>query len=86
MKNLRYVIIVCAGAMLMLSCNKQIQEKQANPNNPESVPAQLILGTVLTDISGTGTAGSLGGINSWGTVHNWNQYHCQNYDYYGNNI
>ncbi|MGZ3901840.1 MAG: SusD/RagB family nutrient-binding outer membrane lipoprotein, partial [Bacteroidia bacterium] len=50
------------------------------------VPPDLILGTVLTDISGTGSAGRLGGINSWDNVHAWNQYHCQNYDYYGNNI
>src|ERR1700761_9001172 len=86
MRYLTYIIIFCAGAMLITSCKKQIEEKQQNPNNPESVPAQLILGTVLTDISGTGSAGSLGGINSWDNVHNWNQYHCQNYDYYGNNI
>lgn len=86
MKYLTYIIMFCAGVLLISSCKKQIEEKQQNPNNPESVPAQLILGTVLTDISGTGSAGSLGGINSWGNVHAWNQYHCQNYDYYGNNI
>lgn len=70
----------------MISCNKQIQEKQLDPNNPTSVPPGLILGTVLTDISGTGSEGGLGGINSWDNVQAWNQYHCQNYDYYGNNI
>ncbi len=86
MKSLKYIMMFCAGTLLMLSCKKQIQEKQVNPNNPESVPAQQILGTVLTDISGTGSAGSFGGINSWDNVHAWNQYHCQNYDYYGNNI
>ncbi len=86
MKSLTYLIMFCAGVMLISSCKKQITEKQLNPNNPESVPAQLILGTVLTDISGTGSAGNLGGINSWSSVHAWNQYHCQNYDYYGNNI
>ena len=74
------------GLCLCLSCKKQIEEKQKNPNNPETVPAQLILGTVLTDMSGTGSAGNLGGINSWSNVQAWNQYHCQNYDYYGNNI
>ncbi len=74
------------GSLLMISCNKQIKEKQLDPNNPTSVPPGLILGTVLTDISGTGSAGSLGGINSWSNVQGWNQYHDQNYDYYGNNI
>ena len=86
MKYLKYITLLCAGAILITSCKKQIEDKQVNPNNPESVPAQLILGTVLTDISGTGDVGRLGGINSWDNVHAWNQYHCQNYDYYGNNI
>ena len=75
--------------MLLFSCNKQITEKQANPNKPGSVPPYLILGTILTEMSGVGGAGSvgaLGGVNSWDLVHGWNQYHCQNYDYYGNNI
>jgi hypothetical protein len=82
-KNL-FFIILCFS--LIISCNKQILEKQADPNNPTSVPPNLILGTVLTDMSGTGSAGSLGGINSWSNVSGWDQYHCQNYDYYGNNI
>jgi len=53
---------------------------------PASVPPQLILGTVLNDMAGNGPQGSLGGILPWGNVGDWNQYHCQNYDYYGNNI
>ena len=71
---------------LMISCKKQIEEKQADPNNPTSVPPNLIVGTVLTDMSGTGTAGNLGGINSWDNVPAWDQYYCQNHDYFGNNI
>ena len=86
MKQLKNIFLIFMGALLMMSCNKQIQEKQADPNNPTSVPPNLILGTVLTDMSGTGSAGNLGGINSWSLVQGWNQYHCQNYDYYGNNI
>ena len=81
-----------AGCMMISSCNKQIEEKQTDPNNPTSVPSSLILGTVLTDISGTGSAGALSatgsseGVNSWDGAHRWNQYHCSNYDYYDNNI
>jgi len=86
MKKIKHFFLIIIGIVLLISCNKQIEEKQANPNNPTSVPPNLILGTVLTDISGTGSAGSMGGINSWSSVHAWNQYHCQNYDYYGNNI
>ena len=86
MNHLKYYILIILAASLTLSCKKQIEEKQLDPNNPTSVPPGLILGTVLTDISGTGSAGRLGGINSWDLVQAWNQYHCQNYDYYGNNI
>ena len=86
MKQIKYLFLITIGTWLMISCNKQIQEKQLDPNNPTSVPPGLILGTVLTDISGTGSEGGYGGINSWDNVQAWNQYHCQNYDYYGNNI
>ena len=91
MKQLSYIFLVIA-AILFNSCNKQIEEKQTDPNNPTTVPSSLILGTVLTDISGTGTAGRLAatgsneGVNSWDGAHRWNQYHCSNYDYYDNNI
>jgi hypothetical protein len=86
MKQIKNVVLVIIGAFLLGSCNKQIAGKQLDPNNPTSVPPSLILGTILTDMSGTGSAGTLGGINSWSNVHDWNQYHCQNYNYYGNNI
>ncbi|HTQ64270.1 MAG TPA: SusD/RagB family nutrient-binding outer membrane lipoprotein [Puia sp.] len=86
MKKIKYISAVFIAAFLFIACNKQIEEKQPDPNNPTSVPPNLILGTVLTDMSGTGSQGSLGGINSWDNVQDWNQYHCQNYDYYGNNI
>lgn len=86
MKQIKHLLIIILCFSLIISCNKQILEKQADPNNPTSVPPNLILGTILTDMSGTGSAGSLGGINSWSNVSDWNQYHCQNYDYYGNNI
>ncbi len=86
MKQIMNRFFLLLGVFAIASCNKQIESKQTDPNNPTSVPPNLILGTVLTDVSGTGSQGSLGSINSWSSVHAWNQYHCQNYDYYGNNI
>src|ERR1017187_9777184 len=86
MKQIIYIFLVVIGVSLIISCKKQIKEKKLDPNNPTSVPPGLILGALLTDVSGTGSAGSLGDINSWSNVQDWNQYHCQNYDYYGNNI
>ncbi len=98
MKSLSSIIYTAFAAIILFACNKQIQDKQANPNKPTTVPPGLILGTVLTDVSGTATSQitqnsfatlgpvNSGGINSWDNVQDWNQYHCQNYDYYGNNI
>ena len=89
MKKLKSLIYIAAFALLAGSCNKQIQDKESNPNKPSTVPPGLILGTVLTamsGINGSSGLGSLGGTNSWDLVHGWNQYHCQNYNYYGNNI
>ena len=86
MKKLKNIFLLLTGVMVLFSCNKQIADDQVNPNSPTSVPAQLILGTVLTAVSGNGCSGSLGGIQSWDVVQGWNQYHCQNYNYYGNNI
>lgn len=81
-KYLFYIAIALAAA----SCSKTLSSKETNPNVPSSVPPQLILGTLLNDIAGNGPQGALGGTLSWGNVGDWDQYHCQNYDYYGNNI
>ncbi len=89
MKGIKNICLILTGALLFASCSKTIQDKQPNPNAPTTVPSALILGTVLNDMSGelgATTAGALGGVNSWDLAHGWNQYHCQNYDYYGNNI
>ncbi|PWT78749.1 MAG: SusD/RagB family nutrient-binding outer membrane lipoprotein [Bacteroidetes bacterium] len=91
MKQIKYIFYLIFGTLILAGCNKKIQELQSNPNNPSSVPPSLILGTILTDMSGTGPIGALGAtndhsVNSWDDVHRWNQYHCSNYDYYDNNI
>ena len=64
MKQLKNIFLIIIGGLLITSCNKQIEEKQADPNNPTTVPPSLILGTVLTDISGTGNAGALSATGS----------------------
>src|SRR5664279_3611019 len=92
MTQVKNIFLIFIGFVIMMSCNKKINELQVDPNNPSSVPSNLILGTLLTDISGTGTAGRLAvtgsaeGVNSWDGASRWNQYHCSNYDYYDNNI
>jgi len=91
MKKRNYIFYFIFISLVFLSCSKKIEELQNDPNNPTSVPPNLILGTVLIDMAGNGAAGGLGAvgansINSWEDAHRWNQYHCSNYDYYDNNI
>ena len=89
MKRIKNIILCGVGVAILASCNKQIENKQQDPNNPTTITPNLVLGTVLTEmsgVSGSSAVGSLGGVNSWDLVHGWNQYHCQNYDYYGTNI
>lgn len=98
MRQIKYLFLLLMGGLVIASCNKQITEKQTDPNNPANVPPKLILGNVLTAISGTGVnasgsavgrlsgTGSGEGLNAWDGAHRWNQYHCSNYDYYDNNI
>lgn len=91
MKRIKDIILYTVGVGLLFSCNKQIAEKQPDPNDAATITPNLVLGTVLVMMSGTTSEGStgvgaLGGVNSWDLVHGWNQYHCQNYDYYGTNI
>jgi hypothetical protein len=89
MNKLKNIFLLLTGALVIVSCNKQVTADQPNPNNPTSVTPQLILGTILTSmsgLSGSGGTGSLGGIQSWDYVQQWNQYHCQNFSYSGNNI
>ncbi len=92
MKKLKNILVAGIGLLIVASCNKTIEKKQLDPNDPTSVPPNLIMGTILTDISGTGGGGRLSsatsseGQNAWDGSQRWNQYHCSNYDYYDNNI
>jgi len=86
MKKIKSLFIIAVGAIIVSSCNKKITADELNPNAPTNVTPNLLVGTILSDVSGTGSQGSLGGINSWSSVHQWNQYFCSNYGYYATNI
>ena len=64
----------------VFSCSKKYEELQKNPNISTSVPPNLILNRLLNSLSG-----GLGGVHPWGSVHRYNQFYCQNYQYYGDN-
>lgn len=73
------------GILLFCSCSKSIESLQDSPNQAKTLDPKLILGTVLTAMSGTGTYGELGGIGSWSSVQKYNQYFLGAYAYYGDN-
>jgi len=77
--NRNWLIVICL--ISLTACKKRIEEISVNPNQATSVPAHLLLVRQLNDLS-TG----LGGIEPWGSVSRYNQYHCRNYQYYGDNF
>ena len=97
MNNIKNSLLAALGSIVLLACNKTIQKDYVNPNQPTTVDPSLILGTVLTDMSGTVTntsstglgsgsqIGNLGGVASFDLAHRWSQYYCINYNYYGTN-
>ena len=61
-------------SFLAASCSKTYDEMEKNPNNPESVPASIVLNGVEVSLS----------PGAWGLQQRWNQFSCCNYNYYGN--
>lgn len=73
---MKKLILFCLiGTILTTSCTKTYSDLEKNPNNPESVPASLLLNGVEVSIF----------ESPWGTQQRWNQYSLCNYNYYGNN-
>lgn len=85
MKSIKYILLTFFVAASFMSCKKEIEELQQDPNKATTVTPELILGYVLKDISGTGPEGGLGGIQPWSNVHKYNQYYLGAYGYYGDN-
>lgn len=82
MKSLnKFSLFALACCIVLASCSKKFEEFAVNPNQPTSVPPSLLLIKQLTDLSS-----GLGGIEPWGGVSRYNQFHCRNYQYYGDNF
>lgn len=74
-----WLLAICC--ISVVACNKRIEEISVNPNQATSVPANLLLVKNLNDLSS-----GLNGIEPWGAVSRYNQFHCRNYQYYGDNF
>lgn len=76
MKRLAIILltILPVAATFNTGCQKSYADLNANPNQPEHVPAPLILNGALIDFY----------QSPWSLTHRWNQFSCCNYNYYGN--
>ena len=70
-KIISYIMLI---ALFASSCSKTYDKMEMNPNNPESVPASLVLNGVEVSLA----------PGAWGLQQRWNQFSCCNYNYYGN--
>jgi hypothetical protein len=74
MKKYLFIIGTLTVMLVSSSCKKSFESLQVDPNRATSVPANLVLGGVLSDIYN-------GPYNS---TQRWNQFYACNYAYYGN--
>jgi Starch-binding associating with outer membrane len=66
-------IFLFIGLAFFIGC-QDFEELSKNPNNPTNVPASLIFTKVCNDLN----------ENPWSAAHQYSQYWCINYEYYGN--
>lgn len=71
---MKRLLIITTAVLLLAGCSKKFDELAANPNNPETVPASLLLNGVENSIN----------ERPWGPQQRWNQFALVNYNYYGN--
>jgi hypothetical protein len=81
MKLKNQILFFAVALISLTACNKRIEEISKNPNQATKVPPSLLLIKQLNDLSS-----GLNGIEPWGAVSRYNQFHCRNYQYYGDNF
>ncbi|MBC7746189.1 MAG: SusD/RagB family nutrient-binding outer membrane lipoprotein, partial [Flavobacterium sp.] len=71
-KDFFYSILVLV--FTFAGCTKEFNDLKVDNNRPSSVPASLVLSSVLNDFT----------QEAWSDAHRWNQFNAINYNYYGN--
>lgn len=74
MKIRNIIIVTSLLAVISGGCQKKYDEYTDNPNKPTTVPPNLVLTGILSDINGD---------RPWSLVTRWCQFDCCNYNYYG---
>ena len=79
-RNIKYwlTVVLCIS---LVACNKKFEDFSVNPNQATKVPPNLLLIRQLNDLSD----GAFG-VEPWGNVSRYNQFHVRNYQYYGDNF
>ncbi len=73
MKKILYVMAAATVLFGAASCKKKFDDLQTDPNRATAVPANLVLGGVLSDVY----------YPPFSPTQRWNQFYCCNYAYYG---
>jgi hypothetical protein len=74
MKFKNIIVSFLAVSLLVLASCTKFEDLAINPNNPENVPASLVFTKVANDLN----------AGPWSTAHQYSQFWCINYEYYGN--
>ncbi|NML23550.1 SusD/RagB family nutrient-binding outer membrane lipoprotein [Pseudoflavitalea sp. G-6-1-2] len=74
MKSTKILLTLITAGALAAGCQKKFNDYEANPNRPLTVPPNLLLTGVLSDMNGD---------KPWSNVSRWNQFDNCNYNYYG---
>ncbi|MGZ5255225.1 MAG: SusD/RagB family nutrient-binding outer membrane lipoprotein [Flavitalea sp.] len=66
--------ILSMAALSLLACSKNFETFEENPNRPVTVPPNLVLTGVMSDLNSD---------RPWSLISRWNQFDNCNYNYYG---
>ncbi len=74
MKNILILLVTITFLFGNTGCKKDFNSLETDKNRPTTVPPNLILNGILSDIT----------YNGFNSTQRWNQFYCCNYNYYGN--
>src|SRR5918994_920044 len=74
MKLNKLYLILALAVFVIPGCSKNFETFDTNPNQPTTVPPNLVL---------TGVLGDLNADDGWSSISRWNQFDICNYNYYG---
>jgi hypothetical protein len=74
MNRFKIFMVIAALGLVLASCRKNFEDFEQNPNRPTTVPPNLVLTGILSDVNAD---------RPWSLISRWNQFDNCNYNYYG---